>query len=148
AERFEALARGDERAAYGLARLLPTRGLQQREPARRLRFGRRICFETGQPRITANAFGDRGRDVPCVVWRCRENAETALAQMIVRAAAVERAKGRLEAEAAAKARRPQRRTDHLRAERRRKNARAHRRCRATARSAGSALEVVRIAHRH
>src|SRR5262249_1826977 len=127
AERFEALARGDERAAYGLARLLPTRGLQQRESARRLRSGWCTCFETGQPRIAADAFGYRGRDVPCVVWRCRENAETALAQMIVRAAAVERAKGRLAAEAAANARRPHRRTDHLLAERRRKKAPPHRR---------------------
>src|SRR5262249_36546501 len=78
AKRFEALPRGDERVTYSLAHLLPTCSLQQREPARRLRFEWRASFETWQARIAAAALGDRGRDVPHVIGglprECRDSS--------------------------------------------------------------------------
>src|SRR5205085_9825416 len=117
AERFKALARGDERAACDLVRLLPTGGLQHSESARRLCGEPRGSLETRIAGIAADAFGDRYRNIPRVLWGGAKDAEAALAQMIEGAASVERAESGLEADTPAIARGAQRRADHLRSER-------------------------------
>src|SRR5436305_878568 len=76
---------------------------------RRRRFGR--ALQAGIPRIAAGARRDVDRDQPSIFERRGEHAGAALAEVIVAAAAVDPADTRLEADAAAEARRPQDRAD-------------------------------------
>src|SRR5580693_4387153 len=95
--------------------LLPSGSLQYRQRARsprRRRFGR--ALQTGIARIAAGARGDVDRDEPGVFERGGEHAGTALAEVIVAAAAIDPANARLEADAAAEARGAQDRPDDLR----------------------------------
>ena len=95
--------------------------------------------------IAARAHRDLVGHLPGVVEGRGEHAVAALAQAVMAAAAIERADRRLEAEAAAIARRPDGRADHLGAERGAHHAGGDRRRRAAARSAGRAAQVIRVA---
>lgn len=94
--------------------------------------------------IAADPRGDGASRCPDVVERRAEQAGGAVAQVVEAAAAVQCAIGRLEADAAAIAGRPDRRTHHLAAEGERHEARADRRGRSGARTAGRALRIVRV----
>src|SRR5262245_16492085 len=85
--------------------------------------------------VAADPGGDGARDGPRVLGRGSQNAKTALAQMIIGAAAIEPAEAGLESDAAAVAPRPQGRADDLRAECGRKNARPDGASRSAARTA-------------
>ena len=124
---------------------LPARGLEHGERARALRrrrFGRPL-----QPRVTWIPTGPRGniyRDKPSVFERGGEHAGTALAEIIVAAAAIDPADARLETDNAAKTGRTQDRADDLGPERRRDHAAGHRGGGAATRSARRARAIPRV----
>src|ERR1700736_5144832 len=89
----------------GLGRcLLPSGSLQHHQSARspwQRRFG--TALQTRTPGIAADPRGDADCDKPGVFERGGEHAGTALAEVIVAAAAIDPANARLKADAAAKA---------------------------------------------
>src|SRR6202011_932480 len=106
--------------------LLPSGSLQHSQRARsprRRRFGR--ALQTGITGIAADPRRDADCDEPGVLERGGEHAGTALAEVIVAAAAIDPANARLKANAAAKACGPQDRADDLRPERRWHHAAGH-----------------------
>src|SRR5204862_2780120 len=95
--------------------VLPSGSLQYCEGTRALRrrrLGRTL--QSGIPRIAAGPSRNVHRDEPRVLERGGEHTGAALAEIIVAAAAVDDADARLEADAAAEARRAQDRADDLR----------------------------------
>ena len=145
-----ALASASFAVGKGLACAFGWRRSSRRFRARRARAGFaplgeiHVAGKSDEARIAAGAVGDGAQHRPGVGERRADGALAALAEVIVRAAAVDRADARLEADRAAEARRPQDRADHLGAERGRHHAGADRGGRAARRAARRALGIVRV----
>ena len=124
----------------------PAGRLQEREPPRLRRLRRPLgAGQAGRAGIAADALRNLVGDLPGVLQRGGEDPGAALALVVVAAFAVERADRRLEADAAAEARGPQRRADHLGAEARADHAARDGGGGAAARAARRVLEIPGIA---
>src|SRR5687767_11782472 len=125
--RLQALLHRDERPARAFGGRAPAAGLDHAELQRFAALAEvHVAGEAKIARIAAGPVGDGPHHRPGVGERRADRALAALAEMVMRAAAVDRADARLEANRAAEARRTQDRADHLRAESRRHHAGADR----------------------